>query len=186
MQEMWVWSLGREDPLKKETATHSSILAWENPMVTEAWWALSMGSQRVRQDWACMHLSVYPTIHLPSIHVSTQLPIYHLPIYLIIHPSTHLPLIQVLHTLIHPAIHLTFSHVSFYNLLWSNMLGAFLLPQSTHTITYPSPWPQSAVAYYRLCSENITNQSLFTFMLTKYFPNWTEDRPFPMYFSFTE
>ena len=29
MQEMWVQSLGREDPLEKEMATHSSILAWE-------------------------------------------------------------------------------------------------------------------------------------------------------------
>ena len=32
MQEMLVWSLGPEDPLEKEIATHSSILAWENPM----------------------------------------------------------------------------------------------------------------------------------------------------------
>jgi len=29
MQETWVYFLGREDPLEKETATHSSILAWE-------------------------------------------------------------------------------------------------------------------------------------------------------------
>ena len=28
-QETWVWSLGQEDPLEKEMATHSSILAWE-------------------------------------------------------------------------------------------------------------------------------------------------------------
>ena len=31
MQEMWVWSLGGEDPLEREMATHSSILAWEIP-----------------------------------------------------------------------------------------------------------------------------------------------------------
>ena len=31
MQETWVLSLGREDPLEKEMATHSSILAWKNP-----------------------------------------------------------------------------------------------------------------------------------------------------------
>ena len=30
-QEMWVWSLGQEDPLEKEMAAHSSILAWEIP-----------------------------------------------------------------------------------------------------------------------------------------------------------
>ena len=31
MQEMWVQSLGQEDPLEKEMAAHSSILAWEIP-----------------------------------------------------------------------------------------------------------------------------------------------------------
>ena len=31
MQEMWVWSLGQEDPLEKEMATHSHFLAWEIP-----------------------------------------------------------------------------------------------------------------------------------------------------------
>ena len=33
MQETWVQSLGREDPLEKETATHSSILAWKIPWI---------------------------------------------------------------------------------------------------------------------------------------------------------
>ena len=33
MQETWVQSLGQEDPLKKEVATHSSILAWEIPWI---------------------------------------------------------------------------------------------------------------------------------------------------------
>ena len=31
MQAMWVWSLGQEDPLEKEMATHSSIIAWKIP-----------------------------------------------------------------------------------------------------------------------------------------------------------
>ena len=35
MQEMWVLSLGGEDPLEKEMATHSSILAWEIPWTEE-------------------------------------------------------------------------------------------------------------------------------------------------------
>ena len=35
MQEMWVWSLGQEDPLQKEIATHSSILSWEIPWTEE-------------------------------------------------------------------------------------------------------------------------------------------------------
>ena len=42
MQETWVQSLGWEDPLEKEKATHSSILAWRIP-----WTVLSMGLQRV-------------------------------------------------------------------------------------------------------------------------------------------
>ena len=35
MQEMWAGSLGWEDPLDKETATHFSILAWEIPWTEE-------------------------------------------------------------------------------------------------------------------------------------------------------
>ena len=42
-QEIWVRSLGEEDPLEKEMATHSSILAWENPMGREAWQATVHG-----------------------------------------------------------------------------------------------------------------------------------------------
>ena len=37
MQDTQVWSLSQEDPLEKEMATHSSILAWENPMDLGAW-----------------------------------------------------------------------------------------------------------------------------------------------------
>ena len=37
MQEMWVRSLGWEDPLEKEMTTYSSILAWKNPMDRGIW-----------------------------------------------------------------------------------------------------------------------------------------------------
>ena len=47
MPETWVQSLGREDPLEKEMATHSSILAWRIPWTEEPSWLLSRGSQRV-------------------------------------------------------------------------------------------------------------------------------------------
>ena len=50
MQETRVRSLGREDPLEKEIATHSSILAWKIPWTEEIGWLLSMGSQRVGHD----------------------------------------------------------------------------------------------------------------------------------------
>ena len=43
MQETQVRSLGQEDPLKKEMATHSSIFAWGNPMDRGAWWATVHG-----------------------------------------------------------------------------------------------------------------------------------------------
>ena len=50
MQEMPVRSLGWEDPLEKEMATHSSILAWEIPWTEEPGGLQSMGLQRVRHD----------------------------------------------------------------------------------------------------------------------------------------
>ena len=43
VQETWVQSLGWEDPLKEEMATHSSILAWRIPMDREAWQATVCG-----------------------------------------------------------------------------------------------------------------------------------------------
>ena len=50
MQETGVLSLGREDPLEKEMATHSSILAWEIPRTEEPGALQSLGSQRVGHD----------------------------------------------------------------------------------------------------------------------------------------
>ena len=50
LQETQVRFLGQEDPLKKEMATHSSILVWEVPWTGEPGGLQSMGSQRVRHD----------------------------------------------------------------------------------------------------------------------------------------
>ena len=50
IQEMWVRSLNREDPLDQGMATHSSILAWETPWTEEPGGLQSMGSQRVGHD----------------------------------------------------------------------------------------------------------------------------------------
>ena len=50
VQETWVRSLRREDPLEKEMATHSSILAWRIPWREEPGRLQSMGSQRVGHD----------------------------------------------------------------------------------------------------------------------------------------
>ena len=50
MQEMWVRSLGREDPLEQEVVIHSSILAWEISWTEEPDGLQSMGLQRVGRD----------------------------------------------------------------------------------------------------------------------------------------
>ena len=50
MPETQVQSLGWEDPLEKEKASHSSILAWAMPWMEGAGRLQSMGSQRVRHD----------------------------------------------------------------------------------------------------------------------------------------
>ena len=50
MQETWVRFLDPEDPLEKEMATHSSILAWRIPGTGEADGLPSMGSHRVGHD----------------------------------------------------------------------------------------------------------------------------------------
>ena len=49
MQETWVQSLGREDPLEKGMTIHSSILAWRIPWVEEPWWA---------SPWGCKELDM--------------------------------------------------------------------------------------------------------------------------------
>ena len=51
MRETRVRSLGREDPLEKETAIHSSTTAWKIPWTEEPGRLQSMGSQRVGHDW---------------------------------------------------------------------------------------------------------------------------------------
>ena len=52
MEEMWVWFLGQEDPLKKEMATHSSILVWEIPWTGLPGRLQSMGLQGVGHNLA--------------------------------------------------------------------------------------------------------------------------------------
>ena len=64
MRETQVWSLGREDPLEKEVATHSSILAWRIPWREEPGRLQSMGSQRVGHDWATSLSLSFLSCHL--------------------------------------------------------------------------------------------------------------------------
>ena len=52
MREIWLQSKGREDPLEKEIATHSSVLAWKIPWMEESGGLQSIGSPRVGHDRA--------------------------------------------------------------------------------------------------------------------------------------
>ena len=59
MQGMWVWSLGLEDPLEEEVATHCGILAWRIPWTEEPGAWQSTGFQRVGHDWAANAQRIY-------------------------------------------------------------------------------------------------------------------------------
>jgi len=61
MQEMWVQSLGQEDPLEEEMATHSSILAWRIPWAEEPGGLRSMGLQRGKHDYMTEHAHTSPS-----------------------------------------------------------------------------------------------------------------------------
>ena len=60
MQETQVWSLGQEDPLEKEMATHSSILVWKIKWAEEPGSLQSIGLQRVGHVWATSFLRQIP------------------------------------------------------------------------------------------------------------------------------
>ena len=71
MWEIWVGSLGQEDPLEKGMAVHSSILAWRIPWTEEPGGLRSMGSQRVGYDWATnTHTQTHIT-HTTHRHTAT-------------------------------------------------------------------------------------------------------------------
>ena len=63
-QETRVWSLGWEDPLEKEIASHSSILAWEIPWTEEPGGLQFMGSQRDTTEWLTLHSPSFSVIRL--------------------------------------------------------------------------------------------------------------------------
>ena len=71
MQETQVQSLGWEDALEKETAAHSSVLAWKNPMDRGAWQATVHGVARVRHNLAAKpppHIVYKKLIVITKIH----------------------------------------------------------------------------------------------------------------------
>ena len=59
MQEAWLQSLSREDPMEKGMAAHPSVLAWRIPWTAESGGPHSMGLQRVGHKWAIQNRMVY-------------------------------------------------------------------------------------------------------------------------------
>ena len=51
-QDPWAWSLGGDDPLEKEMATHFNICVWEIPWTEESGGLQSMGSKKSQNNWA--------------------------------------------------------------------------------------------------------------------------------------
>ena len=62
MQETWVQSLAREDPLEKEMATHSSTVAWKIPWVEEPGGLQSMGRKESDMTEQLHFLSLMPIL----------------------------------------------------------------------------------------------------------------------------
>ena len=57
-QETWVWSLGQEDALEEEMATHSSIIAWRIAWPEEPGGLQFIGLQRIKLDWMTEHTHI--------------------------------------------------------------------------------------------------------------------------------
>ena len=77
MQGTWVQFLGWGDPLEKGMATQSSNLAWRIPWIGEPSGLQSMGLQRVRCDWVCMHCPAALTVvsrKLEKVRTSAMFP----------------------------------------------------------------------------------------------------------------
>ena len=60
MQETWVWSLGWEDPLEEDMATHFNFLAWRIPVDRGAWQATVYGVTKSQTHWTTKHNEALP------------------------------------------------------------------------------------------------------------------------------
>ena len=96
MQETQVWSLGREDPLQKGMATHSSILAWRIPWTEELGGIQPRGSQRIGYNWVTnlhLHFFLFPmylypvfnSYHMQYIYICVCVCVYTHAIYIYIY-----------------------------------------------------------------------------------------------------
>ena len=71
MKEMWVWSLGQEDPLEKRMAPQSIILAWKILWTEEPWWA---AVDSIARSWMWLHTHERAHTHTHSRHPPLQGP----------------------------------------------------------------------------------------------------------------
>ena len=67
MQETWVQSLGRKDPLEKGAATHSNVLTWRIPWYSGTWQAAVQGVARVRPDSVTNTFTFMTFLILPEV-----------------------------------------------------------------------------------------------------------------------
>ena len=96
MQETWVWSLGREDPLEKEMATHSSTLAWKIPRTEEPSRLQSMVSQRVKHNWVTsLSLSFHLCLLYARHWLMVILHISHLILIIFLARCNYIPLLEI-------------------------------------------------------------------------------------------
>ena len=82
MQETEVPSLGQEDPLEKEMATHSGILAWEIPWTEEPGGLKSVGSQRIGRDLSTKLFPFNSVSWIPFCITKNIFPIFFIPPFL--------------------------------------------------------------------------------------------------------
>ena len=71
-QEMQFQSLGQEDPLEEDTATHSSILAWGIPWTEEPGWLQPIASQRVRHNWSYLECNLRRKCHSAAFQLAAS------------------------------------------------------------------------------------------------------------------
>ena len=129
MWEPWVQSLGRKDPLEKEMATHSSILAWEIPWTEKPRRLQPTGLQRVKHNWAT---NTFPGfLHTHRLHI---------PLLINAFPWCHFPGREGVAP-----------HPSWYQ-IWSRVFPrASLCQQPTSSESHKLPTAQSVVWLQPFC-----------------------------------
>ena len=142
MQETWVQSLGQEDPLEKEMATHSSILAWRIPGMEETRGWQSTVSQRIRHDWpTSLSLSNYIYICVCVYILYTYIYMYYTHIY-IIHIHTYMCIYTIYIYMYYTYIYVCIIHIYIYMRRKWQTTAVFLPGKSNRqsSLVGYSPW----------------------------------------------